>query len=139
MAEALPVVFTVGHSTRALEEFARLLEAHTIACVADVPLVRGVAVEHILSESQRKPHTLTPWARVNGWAAVKQLKGEGIRTNVTLCLSANQSLFAALAGAYIISPFVGRQAAKHPLTDQGIEHFPQDWQQFTEETGGEHA
>jgi len=44
----------------------------------------------------------------NGWSAVKQLKQEGIRTNVTLCFTANQALFAALAGAYIISPFVGR-------------------------------
>jgi transaldolase len=44
----------------------------------------------------------------NGWAAVKQLKQEGIRCNVTLCFTANQALFAALAGAYIISPFVGR-------------------------------
>jgi transaldolase len=44
----------------------------------------------------------------NGWGAVKALKAEGIRTNVTLCFSANQALFAALAGAYIISPFVGR-------------------------------
>src|SRR5215472_4415220 len=44
----------------------------------------------------------------NGWAAVKQLKAESIRTNVTLCFSANQALYAALAGAYIISPFVGR-------------------------------
>jgi transaldolase len=44
----------------------------------------------------------------SGWGAVKQLKAEGIRTNVTLCFSANQALFAALAGAYIISPFVGR-------------------------------
>jgi transaldolase len=43
-----------------------------------------------------------------GWAAVKQLKSEQIRTNVTLCFSAPQGLFAALAGAYIISPFVGR-------------------------------
>jgi transaldolase len=44
----------------------------------------------------------------NGWAAVQRLKAEGIRTNVTLCFSAPQALFAALAGAYIISPFVGR-------------------------------
>jgi transaldolase len=44
----------------------------------------------------------------DGWAAVAQLKDEGIRTNVTLCFSATQALFAALAGAYIISPFVGR-------------------------------
>ena len=44
----------------------------------------------------------------DGWAAVAQLKAEGIRTNVTLCFSATQALFAALAGAYIISSFVGR-------------------------------
>ena len=124
----------------------------------------------------------------NGWAAVKQLKQEEIRTNVTLCFSANQALFAALAGAYIISPFVGRltifrrkvsrscvrrpqiyrqhnlstlvlaasirhprhiidaakagadiatvpfkvleTAAKHPLTDKGIESFLKDWEKF---------
>jgi transaldolase len=124
----------------------------------------------------------------NGWAAVKQLKQEEIRTNVTLCFSANQALFAALAGAYIISPFVGRlddisedglqlvrdiveiyrqhhlstavlaasirsprhiieaakagadiatvpfkvleAAAKHPLTDRGIESFLKDWEKF---------
>jgi len=124
----------------------------------------------------------------NGWAAVKQLKQDGIRTNVTLCFSANQALFAALAGAYVISPFVGRldnisedgiqvvretveiyrrhhlstlvlaasirnprdiieaakagadiatvpftvleAAAKHPLTDKGIESFLKDWQRF---------
>lgn len=43
-----------------------------------------------------------------GWEAVSRFKREGIRCNVTLCFSANQALFAALAGAYIISPFVGR-------------------------------
>jgi transaldolase len=127
----------------------------------------------------------------NGWGAVKRLADEGIRTNVTLCFSANQALFAALAGAYIISPFVGRlddisedgmqvvrdtveiyrqhhlptlvlaasirhplhiiaaakagadiatvpfkvleQAAKHPLTDKGIEAFLKDWEKFTHE------
>src|SRR5579884_2509718 len=43
-----------------------------------------------------------------GWEAVSRFKKEGIRCTVTLCCSANQALFAALAGAYIISPFVGR-------------------------------
>jgi transaldolase len=105
-----------------------------------------------------------------------------------LCFSANQALFAALAGAYIISPFVGRlddisedgvhlvreiveiyrqhqlptlvlaasirgprqiidvaragadiatvpfkvlqAAAKHPLTDKGIDSFLKDWEKF---------
>jgi transaldolase len=43
-----------------------------------------------------------------GLKAVKAFKAEGIRTNVTLCFSPNQALLAAKAGAYIISPFVGR-------------------------------
>jgi transaldolase len=43
-----------------------------------------------------------------GLKAVRVFKAEGIRTNVTLCFSATQALLAAKAGAYIISPFVGR-------------------------------
>lgn len=43
-----------------------------------------------------------------GLKAVKALRGEGIRTNVTLCFSPNQALLAAKAGASYISPFVGR-------------------------------
>jgi transaldolase len=40
--------------------------------------------------------------------ATSTLSKEGIRVNVTLCFSAGQALLAAKAGAYIISPFVGR-------------------------------
>jgi transaldolase len=43
-----------------------------------------------------------------GLKAVKALKAEGIRTNVTLCFSPTQALVAAKAGAYFISPFIGR-------------------------------
>ena len=43
-----------------------------------------------------------------GLKAVRELKEGGIRSNVTLCFSAPQALFAAKAGAYIVSPFVGR-------------------------------
>ncbi|WNG20302.1 fructose-6-phosphate aldolase [Cystobacter fuscus] len=45
---------------------------------------------------------------VEGMKAVKTLTAEGIKTNVTLCFSANQALLAAKAGATYISPFVGR-------------------------------
>ena len=44
----------------------------------------------------------------DGLKAVRTFKAEGIRTNVTLCFSPTQALLAAKAGAYIISPFVGR-------------------------------
>src|SRR5215467_694597 len=44
----------------------------------------------------------------DGIKATSVLAKEGIRVNVTLCFSAGQALLAAKAGAYIISPFVGR-------------------------------
>src|SRR5262245_1561724 len=50
-----------------------------------------------------------------GLKAVYRLAKDGIRTNVTLCFNANQALFAARAGAFIISPFVGR------VDDTGVE------------------
>jgi transaldolase len=45
---------------------------------------------------------------IDGIKAVKAFAAEGIRTNVTLCFSANQALIAAKAGAAYISPFLGR-------------------------------
>ena len=43
-----------------------------------------------------------------GLKATKILSSEGIRVNVTLIFSAPQALMAAKAGAYFVSPFVGR-------------------------------
>lgn len=44
----------------------------------------------------------------DGLEAVKVLSSEGIRVNTTLIFTANQALLAAKAGAYIVSPFIGR-------------------------------
>ena len=44
----------------------------------------------------------------DGIKACSTLSKEGIRVDVTLCFSAGQALLAAKAGAYIISPFIGR-------------------------------
>ena len=43
-----------------------------------------------------------------GIIAAQAFAKEGIRTNVTLCFSAAQAIVAAKAGAYIVSPFIGR-------------------------------
>ena len=51
----------------------------------------------------------------NGLAACRALSDEGIKVNVTLCFSAVQALLAAKAGAYFISPFIGR------LDDRGVD------------------
>jgi transaldolase len=45
---------------------------------------------------------------VDGLRVCKQLSGNGIPTNVTLCFSATQALLAAKAGATFVSPFIGR-------------------------------
>jgi len=45
---------------------------------------------------------------LDGLKACKTLTGDGHKTNVTLCFSANQALLAAKAGATYISPFIGR-------------------------------
>ncbi len=44
----------------------------------------------------------------DGLIATRQLAQEGIKVNMTLIFNANQALFAALAGAYFVSPFIGR-------------------------------
>jgi len=44
----------------------------------------------------------------DGIRATAALSKEGIRVNVTLCFTPGQALLAAKAGAYIVSPFVGR-------------------------------
>ncbi|WP_336293889.1 fructose-6-phosphate aldolase [Bartonella sp. CB169] len=44
----------------------------------------------------------------DGLKACKALTKQGIKTNLTLCFSANQALLAAKAGATFVSPFVGR-------------------------------
>ena len=45
---------------------------------------------------------------IDGLKAVRQLAGEGIKTNVTLIFSPVQALMAAKAGAAYVSPFIGR-------------------------------
>ncbi len=73
----------------ATETEGMLREGHELAAIAD-----NVVVKLPLTEA--------------GLRACSQFSKEGIRTNVTLCFSAVQALFAAKAGATYISPFIGR-------------------------------
>jgi transaldolase len=50
----------------------------------------------------------------DGIEACSELSRDGIRVNMTLCFTAPQALIAAKAGAYFVSPFVGR------LEDTGV-------------------
>src|SRR5579862_2351991 len=60
-----------------------------------------------LSKLHRHIVVKCPMTR-EGLKATKLLSDEGIRVNVTLVFSAPQAILAAKAGAYFVSPFVGR-------------------------------
>ncbi|MBL8604437.1 MAG: fructose-6-phosphate aldolase [Myxococcales bacterium] len=55
---------------------------------------------------------------LDGLKATRACTQAGIKTNVTLCFSANQALLAAKAGATFISPFVGRL---DDISDDGMQ------------------
>ncbi|QJC27480.1 transaldolase [Anaplasma platys] len=44
----------------------------------------------------------------DGIRACNMLSKQGVKVNVTLCFSVSQALLAAKAGAYFVSPFMGR-------------------------------
>ncbi|WP_300380826.1 fructose-6-phosphate aldolase [Henriciella sp.] len=79
------------------------VSAEVIATDEDGMLSQGRSLAGIASNIVVKlPLTL------EGLKACRKLTAENIRTNVTLCFSANQALLAAKAGASYISPFIGR-------------------------------
>jgi len=45
---------------------------------------------------------------VDGLKACKAFSDEGVRTNLTLCFQPLQAMMVAKAGAFLVSPFVGR-------------------------------
>jgi transaldolase len=89
---------------------------HEICSIVDGPIsaeVISTETEGMLSEGRqwaglhKNIVVKIPMTRA-GMKAVKILKKEKIRTNVTLVFSPTQALIAAKAGAAFVSPFVGR-------------------------------
>jgi uncharacterized protein (DUF488 family) len=66
-ADNVDAVAALAHSTRCVLMCAEALpwRCHR-SLVADALLLRDVSVEHIMGSQQRRPHTLTPFARVDG-------------------------------------------------------------------------
>ena len=79
------------------------ISAEVISTEAGAMIVEG----RKLSKIHKNIVVKCPLTR-EGIKATSALSKEGIRVNVTLCFSAGQALLAAKAGAYIVSPFVGR-------------------------------
>ncbi|MBL8178450.1 MAG: fructose-6-phosphate aldolase [Bryobacterales bacterium] len=101
----------IAKEGRPLEEQVRMIcdivdgdiSAEVVATDAKTMIVEGLALAKIHKNIVVK----APLTR-DGIQATAALAKEGIRVNVTLCFTATQALLAAKAGAYIISPFVGR-------------------------------
>ncbi len=79
------------------------ISAEVVADNADDMVAQGRLLSRIHDNIIVKV-PLTP----EGIAATSRLSAEGIKTNVTLCFSANQAILAAKAGATYVSPFIGR-------------------------------
>ena len=86
------------------------ISAEVVGTVADEMIREG----RLLAKIHKNVVVKVPLTR-DGIRACSTLSKEGIRLNVTLCFTAAQALLAAKAGAYIISPFVGR------LDDIGVD------------------
>ena len=80
----------VGTPDEMIAEGRRLFDTFGFPCTVKVPMTR------------------------DGLEACRQLSYNNIRVNVTLIFSAAQAILAARAGAYYVSPFVGR------LDDQSV-------------------
>jgi transaldolase len=79
------------------------ISAEVVATESDAMLLEGRKLAKIHPNVVVK----VPLTR-DGIRTCSLLSREGIRVNVTLCFSAGQALLAAKAGAYFVSPFVGR-------------------------------
>jgi transaldolase len=92
---------------KAIEEICEVVDGPVSAEVLATSTKQILEEGRELSKIHRNVVVKVPLL-VEGLKAVRTLKSEGIRTNVTLCFSPNQALLAAKAGAGFISPFVGR-------------------------------
>ncbi|MDA3855224.1 MAG: fructose-6-phosphate aldolase [Candidatus Woesearchaeota archaeon] len=105
---------------KTIKEIANILSSHKFDFTVSAEVTNTNSAKEIIEEA-RELSKLTRHILIKvpltkpGIEAVSTLSKEGIRCNVTLCFSANQALLAAKAGAWCVSPFVGR------IDDEGYE------------------
>ncbi len=90
-----------------IEKICQIVDGDISAEVVSVEADQMVKDGRALAKIHKNVVVKVPLIK-EGIKATHILSDEGIRVNVTLCFSAAQALIAAKAGAYIISPFVGR-------------------------------
>ena len=96
-----------GHPAEIMREITKLIKGPVSLEVV------GTETDGMIEEANRLakfgPNVVVKIPMIpEGLKAVRQLREEGIKTNVTLIFSSNQALLAAKAGASYVSPFIGR-------------------------------
>lgn len=91
----------------ALAEICRLVNGPVSAEVVSVEESAMVKEGKDLAKIHRSIVVKVPLT-IEGLKATKRMAAEGIKVNVTLCFSPTQALLAAKAGAWCVSPFIGR-------------------------------
>jgi len=79
------------------------VSAEVISQESSAMIVEGTELARI-----HKNVTIKLPLTAEGLKACHHFSSRGVKTNMTLCFSANQALLAAKAGATFVSPFVGR-------------------------------
>jgi len=97
-----------GDLKAAVQEIASIISGPISAEVLNLDSVESI-IQNAREVASWAPNVVVkvPITAV-GLSATSVLAKESIKTNLTLCFSANQALLAALAGATYVSPFVGR-------------------------------
>ncbi len=84
-------------------ELVPIVNGEVVATAADAMIAEGRAIAALHPNIVVKLPMVT-----ESFKAMKVLHAEGIRTNVTLVFSPAQAMMAAKAGAFFMSPFLGR-------------------------------
>jgi len=90
-----------------IKEICELVPGPVSAEVASTDYDGMIAEGEVLAKIAKNVVIKLPLT-LDGLKATKHFSDKGIKTNVTLCFSANQALLAAKVGATYISPFIGR-------------------------------
>jgi transaldolase len=96
-----------GHPAEIMREITKLIKGPVSLEVVGIETDGMIEEAHRLTKFGSNVVVKIPMIP-EGLKAVRQLREEGIKTNVTLIFSSNQALLAAKAGASYVSPFIGR-------------------------------
>jgi transaldolase len=101
----------IAKEGRPLEDQIRLIcdivDGDISAEVVSTDATQMIREGRVLARLHKNVVVKCPLTR-DGIKATSIMAKDGIRVNVTLCFSPAQAILAAKAGAYIVSPFVGR-------------------------------